>query len=247
MKYNINKKIHADFSVFEENKLPARAYFIPFSNEKTLEKTDCKNERYNSDRVVLLSGEWDFLYYEKLSEIPNTFDTDNISFDKLNVPSTWQRNGYDQIAYINTRYPFPKKPPHIPEDVAVGIYRKNVNLKKTHRQIISFLGVAGAFTLYVNAKYVGYSDGSHNTAEFDITDFLLDGENEILVVNYKWCNGTYLECQDMFRENGIFRDVYIINQEKKHIDDFLFRPSKNADGTYDLKIKIDGNFDDIDI
>ena len=247
MKYNINKKIHADFSVFEENKLSARAYFIPFSNEKTLEKTDCKNERYNSDRVVLLSGEWDFLYYEKLSEIPNTFDADNASFDKLNVPSTWQRKGYDQIAYINTRYPFPKKPPHIPEDVAVGIYRKNVNLKKTHRQIISFLGVAGAFTLYVNAKYVGYSEGSHNTAEFDITDFVLDGENEILVVNYKWCNGTYLECQDMFRENGIFRDVYIINQEEKHIDDFLFRPSKNADGTYDLKIKIDGNFDDVDI
>lgn len=247
MKYTINKKIHAEFSVFEENKLPARAYFIPFSNEKTLEKTDYKNERYNSDRVVLLSGEWDFLYYEKLSEIPNTFDADNASFDKLNVPSTWQRSGYDQIAYINTRYPFPKKPPHIPEDVAVGIYRKNVNLKKTHRQIISFLGVAGAFTLYINGKYVGYSEGSHNTAEFDITDFLLDGENEILVVNYKWCNGTYLECQDMFRENGIFRDVYIINQEKKHIDDFLFRPSKNADGTYDLKIKIDGNFDDIDI
>lgn len=247
MKYNINKKIHADFSVFEENKLPARAYFIPFSRENAFEKTDYKNERYNSDRVTVLSGEWDFLYYEKLSEIPNTLDTDNISFDKLNVPSTWQRNGYDQIAYINTRYPFAKKPPHIPEDVAVGIYRKSVALKKSYRQIISFLGVAGAFTLYVNAKYVGYSEGSHNTAEFDITDFLIDGENEILVVNYKWCNGTYLECQDMFRENGIFRDVYIINQEEKHIDDFLFRPSKNADGTYDLKIKIDGNFDDVDI
>ncbi len=247
MKYSVNRAIHSDFNVIDENKLPARAYFIPFSNNDALSKTDYKNERYNSDRVVLLSGEWDFKYYNKLSYIPSILDTDNIDFDVLSIPSTWQRNGYDQIAYINTRYPFPKKPPHIPNDVAVGIYRKNVELKKYSRQIISFLGVAGALALYINGKYVGYSEGSHNTAEFDITEFVNEGNNEILAVNYKWCNGTYLECQDMFRENGIFRDVYIINQEENHIDDFLFRTSKNADGTYDLKIKIDGNFDDVDI
>ncbi len=247
MKYSVNRTIHSDFNVIDENKLPARAYFIPFSNNDALSKTDYKNERYNSDRVVLLSGEWDFKYYNKLSHIPSILDTDNMDFDVLSVPSTWQRNGYDQIAYINTRYPFPKKPPHIPNDVAVGVYRKNVELKKYSRQIISFLGVAGALALYINGKYVGYSEGSHNTAEFDITEFVNEGNNEILAVNYKWCNGTYLECQDMFRENGIFRDVYIINQEKRHIDDFLFRTSKNADGTYDLEIKIDGNFDDVDI
>lgn len=247
MKYNINKDIHCDFNVIDENKLPARAYFIPFSNDKQMSKTDYKNERYNSDRIVMLSGEWDFKYYERLSNIPSTFDTDSVLFDKLNVPSTWQRNGYDQIAYINTRYPFPKRPPNIPSDVAVGIYRKVVELKKYNRQLITFLGVAGALALYINGEYVGYSEGSHNTAEFDITEFVNDGENEIVAVNYKWCNGTYLECQDMFRENGIFRDVYIINQNEKHIDDFLFRTRKNADGTYDLKIKIDGNFDDVDI
>lgn len=247
MKYSVNRAIHSDFNVIDENKLPARAYFIPFSNNDAFSKTDYKNERYNSDRVVMLSGDWDFKYYNKLSDIPTCLDTDNTDFDRISVPSTWQRNGYDQIAYINTRYPFPKKPPHIPQDVAVGIYRKNVELKKYSRQIISFLGVAGALALYINGEYVGYSEGSHNTAEFDITEFVNEGNNEILAVNYKWCNGTYLECQDMFRENGIFRDVYIINQEEKHIDDFLFRTSKNADGTYDLKIKIDGNFDDVDI
>lgn len=247
MKYNINKKIHADFSVFEENKLPARSYFIPFSSQRAIEKTDYKNERYNSDRVVLLSGEWDFRYYEKLSYVPNCFDTDKADFDKISVPSTWQRKGYDQIAYINTRYPFPKKPPYIPEDVAVGIYRKTVTLKKAHRQIISFLGVAGALALCVNGEYVGYSEGSHNTAEFDITPFVIDGENEIVAVNYKWSNGTYLECQDMFRENGIFRDVYIINQEEKHIDDFLFRASKNTDGTYDLSITVNGELNGAEV
>ena len=242
MEYSISRNLHSDFSAFEENKLPARSYFIPFSSEAKIDNTDYKNERYNSDRVVLLSGEWDFAYFDKLSNVPKSFDTDSVKFDKLNVPSTWQRNGYDQIAYINTRYPFPKKPPHIPWDVAVGIYRKKVNLVKTPRQIISFLGVAGAMALYVNGRYAGYSEGSHNTAEFDITSFVSDGENEIVVANYKWCNGTYLECQDMFRENGIFRDVYIINQQESFINDFLLRPKKNADGTYNLDISVDGAF-----
>ena len=244
MKYNINRKIHNNFSVFEENKLPARSWFIPFSGKDALEKSDYKNERYLSDRVQMLSGDWDFKYFAALSEIPEDCDSGKIEFDKASVPSTWQRTGYDQIAYINTRYPFPKKPPHIPEDVAVGIYRKQVEISgEANRRIISFLGVAGALALYVNGTYVGYSEGSHNTAEFDITDLLSDGTNEILAVNYKWSNGTYLECQDMFRENGIFRDVFIISQNKNHVDDFLFRPKKNADGTYDLSIEISGSFE----
>lgn len=244
MEYFINRNLHSDFNVYEQNKLPARSYFIPFSSDSLLEKTDYKNERYNSDRVYMLSGEWDFAYFERLSSVEKIFNTDNFSFDKITTPSTWQRTGYDQIAYINTRYPFSKKPPHIPQDVAVGIYRKKVNLSKSHRMVIAFLGVAGALALHINGKYVGYSEGSHNTAEFDITEFVSDGENEIVAVVYKWSNGTYLECQDMFRENGIFRDAYIISQQECYINDFLFRPKKNADGTYNLKISIDGSFTD---
>ncbi|MGN1317165.1 MAG: glycoside hydrolase family 2 TIM barrel-domain containing protein [Acutalibacteraceae bacterium] len=242
MDYKIKRNLHTDFSVFEENKLPGRSYFIPFSDEKGFADSDYKNERYKSDRIVMLSGEWDFAYYEKLSHVPDPFDSGNVNFDKVCTPSTWQRTGYDQIAYINTRYPFPKKPPKIPEDVATGIYRKTVNLKKSPRQIITFLGVAGALALYINGKYIGYSEGSHNTAEFDITPFTVDGENEILAVVYKWSNGTYLECQDMFRENGIFRDAYIIIQGESRINDFLLRSNQNSDGTYKLNIKIDGDF-----
>lgn len=243
MIYSVSRKLHSDFSIFEENKLQARSWFIPFSSEDTLRKSDYKNERYVSDRITMLSGEWNFKYYSKLSDIPEKFNSDSEAFDKISVPSTWQRTGYDQIAYINTRYPFPKKPPHIPEDVAVGIYRKKFTLADSaDRRILSFLGVAGAMALYINGKYVGYSEGSHNTAEFDVTAFLSGGENEILAVNYKWSNGTYLECQDMFRENGIFRDVFIISQIKNRIDDFLLRPKKNADGTYNLLIEIKGSF-----
>ncbi len=243
MKYSINRKLHTDFNIYEENKLPARSWFIPFSGKEVLEKSDYKNERYVSDRIQMLSGEWDFKYYAKMSEMPEVFDSAKEKFDKATVPSTWQRTGYDQIAYINTRYPFPKKPPHIPADVAVGIYRKNVEITtEANRRISSFLGVAGALSLYINGKYVGYSEGSHNTAEFDVTDLIENGKNEILAVNFKWSNGSYLECQDMFRENGIFRDVFIINQTENRVNDFLFRPKKNSDGTYDLKIKIDGDF-----
>ncbi|MDD6012381.1 MAG: glycoside hydrolase family 2 TIM barrel-domain containing protein [Oscillospiraceae bacterium] len=242
MNYQIKRNLHTDFSVFEENKLPPRSYFIPFSSEEALENADYKNERYRSDRITMLSGEWDFAYYDHLSKVPADFETEKTAFDKVTTPSTWQRTGYDQIAYINTRYPFPKRPPHIPQDVATGIYRKTVALSRSHRQIITFLGVAGALSLYINGQYVGYSEGSHNAAEFDITPFALEGDNEIVAVVYKWSNGTYLECQDMFRENGIFRDAYITAQGESHIDDFLLRPKKNADGTYDLTVKLDGTF-----
>ncbi|MDE5671705.1 MAG: hypothetical protein K2I14_09650 [Eubacterium sp.] len=244
MKYSIHRNLHTDFSIFEENKLEARSYFIPFSSVKKLAETDYKNERYKSDRVTMLSGEWDFAYYEKLSYVPEIFDMDIAGFDKATVPCTWQRTGYDQIAYINTRYPFPKKPPHIPADVATGIYRKFIDIKNADkRRTLSFLGVAGAVAVYINGVYVGYSEGSHNTAEFDVTAFLNDGSNEIVVVNYKWSNGSYLECQDMFRENGIFRDVFITEFESSYINDFTLRSSKNSNGTYNLDIDVEGCFE----
>lgn len=245
MKYTIDKKIHNDFSEFAKNKMDERSYFIPFSCTDELNKTDYKNERYNSSRVDVLSGEWDFAYYDKLSTVPENFDTQNINFDKIDVPSTWQRKGYDQIAYINQRYPFPKNPPYIPEDVVVGIYRKFVEINDvSKRRVITFLGVAGALGLYINGDFVGYSEGSHNVAEFEIENHLKDGQNEILAVVYKWSNGTYLECQDMFRENGIFRDVYVTAYEDEYISDFLFRSAKNSSEKYDLDITVDGLIND---
>ena len=243
MLYSISRELHNDFSVFEQNKLPERSYFIPFSSGKALKASDYKNERYVSDRVQLLSGEWDFTYFDKLSKVPQTLNTDTASFDMVTVPSTWQRTGYDQIAYINCRYAFRKDPPNIPQDVAVGIYRKTFDIDNAStRRVITFLGVAGALAVYINGDYVGYSEGSHNTAEFCITPYLRDGANEIVAVVYKWSNGTYLECQDMFRENGIFRDVYITSFKGNYINDLHIRTVKNIDSTYDLHVSVDGIF-----
>lgn len=245
MKYQISRELHTDFSVFEQNKLPERSYFIPFSNTEKLQQSNYKNERYISDRIMSLSGKWDFAYFDKLSKVPAELNTDIFPFNTAEIPCTWQRTGYDQIAYINTRYPFPKKPPHIPQDVAVGIYRKKILIENADtRRVLTFLGVAGALAIYINGTYVGYSEGSHNSAEFDITPFLNNGENEIVAVVYKWSNGTYLECQDMFRENGIFRDVYITSTKSSYINDFLIRPVKNFDGTYDVHISVDGEFEE---
>lgn len=250
MKYSINKTNYKKFPLFEENKLPPRAYFIPYSDKETLEHTRITEERYSSDRVRVLNGEWDFRYYKKVSEMPAVIDTDNIDFDKITVPSDWQRTGYEKPVYVNSRYQFKLRPPHIPEDIPVGVYRKIISVEeKPKRSTISFLGVISSLDLYVNGAYVGYSEGAHNTAEFDITPFLTEGENEIVAVVFKWSNGTYLECQDMFRENGIFRDVLLFEEGDVCLWDFQIKSKRNKSGRYDLnaEIELKGKTDDYSV
>ena len=239
MKYSINKTNFNDFSVFEINKLPGRAYMIPYSDRETLEKTPFKKERNSSDLVKNLSGEWDFRYYASSKELADKIDTDKIPFDKIKVPCTWQRTGYDSPAYINCPYAFDDKPPYVPEEQPVGIYRKIITIdKKQKNYIISFLGVVSCIDLYVNGKFAGYSEGSHNTAEFDITSFVKKGDNEILVVVHKWSNGTFLECQDMFRENGIFRDVLLWEMPYEFIYDIYYKTIEK-DGLFDIDVHYD--------
>ena len=106
MKYSINKTNYNDFSVFEINKLEGRAYAIPYSSVETLKKTPFKKERNSSDMVKVLSGKWDFKYFASNKDLPESLDTDAIEFNKVKVPSTWQRTGYEQPAYINCPYAF---------------------------------------------------------------------------------------------------------------------------------------------
>lgn len=244
MQYNLKTGNFCDFSKFRENIMIPRSYFIPFANLDELAKTDIRNERYSSSRVECLSGEWDFVYYSNCKMVDNFFDTEKIKFDKVNVPSMWQYTGYEKPYYVNTRYQFKPNPPHIPEDCPVGIYRRfididNIDLNYT----LAFLGVAGSLELFCNGKYVGYSEGSHNTAEFELNDFLVKGKNEIVVQNHKWTNSTYLEAQDMFRSNGIFRDVLLYKTGNNSIYDFeakiSFKSSFSLDFLPSLKISDD--------
>ncbi|MDD6146727.1 MAG: glycoside hydrolase family 2 TIM barrel-domain containing protein [Oscillospiraceae bacterium] len=238
MKYQIKKLMINTFSVYEKNKLPARSYFIPYRSKRELEDKDALSERYGSSMVHVLSGDWQFKYYEKISRLPNNIDTDAVAFDTIPVPSTWQRTGYESPLYINSRYEFPMHLPDVPEDMSCGVYVKKFTLDRDNsRPIITFLGVCSSLTLYVNGRFVGYSEGSHNSAEFDLTGFVKAGENELLAIVSKWCNGTYLECQDMFRENGIFRDVYITENDSDYIYDFAVKTRKSGDG-YKLSVDV---------
>ncbi len=244
MKYIINTKNFRDFDTAEINKLSPRAYFIPYSSREKLCEQDILSERYNSDMVTVLNGEWDFRYYDKDMLIPKEFYTERIQFDKVKVPSTWQRTGYREPCYLNTRYEFnPKLYPELPEEVPMGIYRKTVNIENPDKvHIITFMGVISSLDLYVNGEFAGYSEGAHNSAEFNISKYLVKGENEIIAVVSKWSTGTYLECQDMFRENGIFRDVLLTELEKTYLYDFTLDTAKNGNG-YDLTLsyRIKGN------
>ena len=240
MKYIINRANFRQFDIAEINKLPPRAYFIPYATKETLTEQTVLTERYNSPMVHILNGEWDFKYYEKDMLIPNEFYTDRVQFDKVTVPSTWQRTGYREPCYLNTRYEFdPKLYPEMPKDVPMGVYRKTVNITDLNKvYILTFLGVISSLDLYVNGEFVGYSEGAHNSAEFDITKYLALGENEIMASVSKWSTGTYLECQDMFRENGIFRDVLLYELENTYLYDFDVKTVKN-NGKYDLTVTFD--------
>ena len=243
MIYRFSHDKFNDFSLFEENKLAPRAYFIPFGSKEACDKTTFYDERYKSDMVRCLSGEWDFLYYKQVDDVPLAIDTYFHSFGKIAVPGCWQYEGVEKPNYLNVRYQFDPAPPRVPSSRgivgkkerlggggnfpkgtrevfnSVGIYRRKFAIKHAAKHILTFLGVASCIQLYVNGRYVGYSEGSHNTAEFDITGYIFDGENEMVVMVYKWCTGTYLEAQDMFRNNGIFRDVYITDLPQSYVWD----------------------------
>ncbi len=241
MNYLINRENFRQKDISEIGKLTPRAYFIPYSSKEALDNQTVLTERYNSDLVRVLSGEWDFKYYEKDMLIPNDFHTERVQFDKVVVPSTWARTGYREPCYLNTRYEFePTLYPEMPQDVPMGIYRKFINIEDTSKvRIITFMGVMSSLDLYVNGKFIGYSEGSHNSAEFNITDNLVEGENEILAVVSKWSTGSYLECQDMFRENGIFRDVYMTELPTTYIYDYFANSIKSVGNKYILDVSVD--------
>ena len=249
MKYTVNKTNYNDFSVFEINKLSGRGYSIPYSSKDELKKTSFKKERGSSDIVKLLSGKWQFRFYKSTKDLPDVIDTEKEAFQTVKVPSTWQRTGYDAPAYINCPYAFDDKPPYVPEEQPVGVYRKTFDVENTDKvYILSFLGVISCLDLYVNGKFVGYSEGAHNTAEFDITKFVSNGENEILAVVHKWSNGTFLECQDMFRENGIFRDVLLYEMPETYFYDVYYRTKETSKGwNLDINVAIEGKTDGLSV
>ncbi len=204
------------------------AYFIPFATEEGANK----NMRGSSSYFKSLCGDWDFRFYPSVNDVEDFLspDFDRTTMDTLAVPKNWQvelGRGYDTPEYHNVNYPFPVDPPHVPDANPAGLYIRDFYL--THEQIegktlyLNFEGVDSCFYLWVNGCFAAYSQVSHMISEINVTDKLHEGKNTVQVLVLKWCDGSYLEDQDMWRLSGIFREVYLTMRDKSHIRDLFIK------------------------
>lgn len=202
-------RIYEDSRKTSENRLPQRCYYIPSG----------------VSQYILLNGNWRFNYYKRDFDVPDNIE----SWGKIKVPSCWQTEGYENPNYTNINYPFPLDPPYVPDDNPCGVYERDFVLKKILGKVyFVFEGVSSCAFLYINGAYVGFTQGSHLQAEFDITKYAVAGNNTVRVKVLKWCAGSYLEDQDSFRMNGIFRDCYVLNRPAGHIRDIDITACKSV-------------------
>lgn len=234
---------HTDPKTLHINTLPPRAYYIPYENE---EKARAGN-RNQSAFFQSLCGQWGFDWFASQKHLPDFLNESYAPGETITVPSCWQMyldRGYDVPHYTNIVYPFPVNPPHVPEENPCGLYSRKFDVKHTDKNVyINFEGVDSCFYLYINGVFAAYSQVSHSTSEIDITPFVKEGKNDIKVLVFKWCDGSYLEDQDKFRLSGIFREVYILYRDKTHLTDIYVKPALSADfATGSISIETDGEY-----
>lgn len=204
---------------------------------------DLTDHREHSDRFQLLNGIWDFRYYDSIYDLKEEFYREDFKpadfeFQTIPVPGVWQMHGYDKHHYTNVRYPIPLDPPYVPCENPCGAYVRRFEWhagEHTPRAFLNFEGVDSCFYVWLNGSYVGYSQVSHASSEFDVTDVIREGENTLAVLVLKWCDGSYLEDQDKFRMSGIFRDVYLLKRPQECICDYFIKSSLSwsEDGSCD--------------
>ena len=238
--------------VVEVNRQPMRASSFAFENEMLAKNL----KKESSSRFLSLNGSWKFCWVKNPNDRPKDFylpDFDDSKWDNFKVPANWEVNGYGIPIYTNHAYEFTGKakmggrldPPFdIPENYnPVGSYRKTFELPEgwKDQQVFIHLGaVKSAFFIYVNGKKVGYSEDSKLAAEFDITKWVKPGKNLVALQVYRWSDGSYLECQDMFRISGIEREVYLFATPQVAIRDFKLK-SELTNGYTDGAFKLDAN------
>ncbi|MDO5065243.1 MAG: glycoside hydrolase family 2 TIM barrel-domain containing protein [Actinomyces bowdenii] len=213
---------YEDLAVLHENTLPPRAYYLPAST--TIDPGP--EARAASDRIQMLNGQWAFRYLPSIHDLTEPFWEPGAAtegFAPIPVPSTWQHLGYDHHQYTNVRYPIPLDPPFVPQDNPCGAYLRDFEhtpCPQAPRTHLVLEGVDSCFYAWLNGHYLGYSQVSHATSEFDVTEHLVPGANRLAVLVLKWCDGTYLEDQDKFRTSGIFRDVYLLSRPEAMVFDY---------------------------
>ncbi len=216
-------KHYENLGVLHENTMPYRAYYMPASKEMG----PLVHDREKSDRIQLLNDTWNFKFYKSIYDLQEKFFEEGASIDgfaNIPVPGIWQNFGYDSHQYTNVRYPIPLDPPYVPQENPCGTYIYDFEYYKdadAPKAFLNFEGVDSCFYVWMNGAYVGYSQVSHATSEFDVTDYLKEGTNRLAVLVLKWCDGTYLEDQDKFRMTGIFRDVYLLKRTENVLYDYF--------------------------
>lgn len=255
-----------DETRFEENKEKGHATYTPYFSEAEML---ADKEFYatpwvytQSKATMLLNGYWYFDFVPEPSKRPTDFykeDFDVSSWATIPVPSNWEMQGYDRPIYCNVEYPHSNTPPYIDARKGfndggknyginpVGSYVRYFDLPEgwsKQRTFIQFGGIYSAAFVYLNGQYVGYTQGANNVAEFDLTKYLREGRNKLAVQVFRWSDGSYLECQDMFRMSGIFRDVYLYNTPKVSVRDHYITSRLNArdqykSGTMQVELTLD--------
>ena len=212
-----------DLEILHDHVMPNRSYYIPASKRVD----GLVEQRAQSDRFQMLSGNWGFRYYNSIYDLQERFfemDASEEDFETIPVPGMWQNYGYDSHQYVNVKYPFPMDPPYVPQENPCGTYIHHFSYQQdaaAPKVYLNFEGVDSCFYVWLNGVYVGYSQVSHSTSEFDVTQLIKNGDNKLAVLVLKWCDGSYLEDQDKFRMSGIFRDVYLLKRPEQGIFDYF--------------------------
>ena len=252
-------------SKVSDHKEDAHATFIPYASVEQM-KADTKHYAEpwqqpdeSKAEYINLNGTWKFKYVPGTSSGPGSSefqakDYNDSGWDDIRVPLSWEMANYGKPVYTNVGYPFQDNAPNanvgwtqygVTDHNATGFYRRTITIPETwkdKRVFVHFDGVYSAAVVWVNGKYVGYSQDSNTDAEFDITDFVTTGDNQLSVRVYRWCDGSYLEGQDMWHLSGIHRDVYLVATPKVFVSDHYISSTLNdnaTSGSMSVKLTVD--------
>lgn len=241
MAFPLQEPDWANLAILERNRLPTRAHFFNYRTEESALAGDVEKGGYYQN----LNGTWKFLHSDSPFEAAAWEDVDPTTWDDIKVPGMWQLQGYGHPHYTNVDYPFPVDPPKVPFENETGSYFRRFLVDRAwegHSVRVRFEGVDSAFHVWINGQPVGYSQGSRNAAEFDVTEYLNDpgAANTIGVRVYKFCDGSYIEDQDQWYLSGIFRDVFLIAFPQQAIVDYKVETAIAMDFVRAaLKVKVD--------
>jgi len=240
-----------DPEICQINKEDPHASFIPYATEEQA----IKDSLWLSPYLSSLNGNWKFHWSKNPGERPYWFFKDNFDtrdWNDIKVPSNWQMEGYGYPIYSNMIYPFVKNPPFIQKNYnPVGSYKKTFEIPADwdgKEVYIHFGAVSSCLNLWINEKYVGYSEDSKTPAEFDITPYLKIGKNTVSAEIFHWCDGSYLEDQDFWRMSGITRDTYLIVRNKQSLRDFKIISNLDdsfQNGIFKIDVETSGNIQEV--